>query len=135
MAGNIIFILVGLVILVAVLLATFRIIRSASSPLEEISTFDDYEYTQGKPFNLPSLPTAPELPSEEKVANSMYGGSEEIFKQPPPPIANQEMPVEESKPDGRNIVPEIPESGLPEGWTMEQWEHYGQAWINQQNES
>jgi hypothetical protein len=49
LAGNIIFILVGLVILVAVLLATFRIIRSASSPLEEISTFDDYEYTQGNP--------------------------------------------------------------------------------------
>ena len=112
--------------------------RSASSPLEEISTFDDYEYTQGNPFNPPSLPTAPELPSEDKVANSMYGGSEEIFKQPPPPIANQETLVEESKPDGRNIVPvvpEIPESGLPEGWTMEQWEHYGQAWINQQNES
>ena len=63
---------------------------------------------------------------------------EALFKQPPPPIANQETLVEESKPDGRNIVPvvpEIPESGLPEGWTMEQWEHYGQAWINQQNES
>ena len=85
-AGNIIFILIGLVILVAVLLATFRIMRSASSPLEEISTFDDYEYTQGNNFNPSSLPTAPELPSEDKVANSMYGGSEEIFKQPPPPL-------------------------------------------------
>jgi hypothetical protein len=53
-------------------------------------------------------------------------------------MVNQETLVEESKSDVRNIVPgvpEIPESGLPEGWTMEQWEHYGQAWINQQNES
>ena len=40
--------------------------------------------------------------------------------------------VEEKVPLG---APELPESGLPEGWTMEQWAHYGQAWIDQQNES
>jgi len=28
--------------------------------------------------------------------------------------------------------PPLPESGLPEGWTMEQWQHYGQQWLNQQ---
>ena len=92
LAGNIIFLLGGLIILVAVLVTAFRIIRSASSPLEEISTFDDYEYTQGNTFNPQGLPTAPELPSEDKVANSMYGGSEEIFKQPPPPLNSQENP-------------------------------------------
>ena len=138
LAGNIIFLLGGLIILVAVLVTAFRIIRSASSPLEEISTFDDYEYTQGNTFNPPGLPTAPELPSEDKVANSMYGGSEEIFKQPPPPLNPQENLVEEIELDEENItpgVPEIPESGLPDGWTMEQWKHYGQAWIDQQNES
>ena len=105
--------------------------------MEEISTFDDYEYNQGNVFNPPSLPTAPELPSEDKVANSMYGGTEEIFKQPPPTLPIQETSVEELS-DEENIAsraPEIPESGLPEGWTMAQWEHYGQAWIDQQNES
>ena len=25
--------------------------------------------------------------------------------------------------------PPIPESGLPEGWTMEQWEWYGHEWL------
>lgn len=29
-------------------------------------------------------------------------------------------------------VPPLPEEGLPEGWTMEQWQHYGQQWLNQQ---
>ena len=138
LAGNIIFLLAGLVILVAVLVTAFRIMRSASSPLEEISTFDDYEYTQGNTFNPSILPNAPELPSEDKVANSMYGGSEEIFKQPPPPLSHQETLVEEIDSGEENIasgIPEIPESGLPEGWTMEQWKHYGQAWINQQNDS
>ena len=28
--------------------------------------------------------------------------------------------------------PPLPASGLPEGWTMEQWEHYGQQWLDQQ---
>ena len=25
--------------------------------------------------------------------------------------------------------PPLPESGLPEGWTMEQWEWYGHEWL------
>ena len=28
--------------------------------------------------------------------------------------------------------PPLPESGLPEGWTQEQWEHYGQQWLDSQ---
>ncbi len=26
-------------------------------------------------------------------------------------------------------APPVPESGLPEGWTMEQWEWYGHEWL------
>jgi hypothetical protein len=29
--------------------------------------------------------------------------------------------------------PPLPASGLPEGWTMEQWQHYGQQWLDSQN--
>jgi hypothetical protein len=28
-------------------------------------------------------------------------------------------------------VPPLPATGLPEGWTMEQWEHYGQQYLDQ----
>ena len=28
-----------------------------------------------------------------------------------------------------NTVPPIPPSGLPAGWTMEQWSHYGQQYV------
>tara|TARA_B100001142_G_scaffold117274_1_gene119519 strand:- start:100 stop:1413 length:1314 start_codon:yes stop_codon:yes gene_type:complete len=152
LAGNILFIIIGLILLSVVLVATLRVMRSASSPLEEISSFDDYEYTQGNNFNSDSLPSAPELPSADKVANSMYGGSKEIFEQPPPPLNMSEpeavvaeeiveqveedsIPLEPSLettevPSG---VPPVPENGLPEGWTMDQWIHYGQQWIDQQN--
>jgi len=33
-----------------------------------------------------------------------------------------------------NMGPPIPASGLPEGWTMEQWSYYGSAWLSQQQE-
>ena len=72
----------------------------------------------------------------------MYGGSKDLFEQPPPlPVSSfQEDIVEDvvedvveeiELPSG---VPAIPESGLPEGWTIEQWIHYGQQWIDKQNQ-
>ena len=33
-----------------------------------------------------------------------------------------------------NTGPPIPESGLPDGWTLEQWSYYGSAWLSQQQE-
>jgi hypothetical protein len=153
LAGNILFIIIGLIIFSVILVVTFRIVRSASSPLEELSSFDDYDYAQGNTFNSGSLPGAPELPSSDKIANSMYGGSKEIFEQPPPPLnipseeptVIEQAPVEEMVGDesvddvneeqivSAAGVPPVPENGLPEGWTMDQWVHYGQAWLDQQN--
>lgn len=137
LAGNLIFFLIGFILLIGVLIATLRVIRSAQSPLEEISSFDDYEYTQSSGFNQDNTPSAPELPSADKVANSMYGGSKDIFQQPPPMPSSEENIIEDvveevELPSG---VPPIPETGLPDGWTTEQWIHYGQQWINQQNQS
>ena len=31
-------------------------------------------------------------------------------------------------------APEIPKEGLPDGWTLEQWAHYGKRWLDQQND-
>ena len=59
-----------------------------------------------------------ELPANDKVANSMYGGAQEIFQQPvaaPAPVASQ-VPA--------GALP-LPPGGLPAGWTMEQWAYYG----------
>ena len=28
--------------------------------------------------------------------------------------------------------PKLPESGLPDGWSMEQWQYYGHEWLNSQ---
>ena len=61
---------------------------------------------------------ANELPANDAVANSMYGGAQEIFQQPvaaPVPVATQVPP---------GALP-LPPEGLPAGWTMEQWAYYG----------
>ena len=41
-------------------------------------------------------------------------------------MLGEEEQTYEEKP---NNAPPVPESGLPEGWTMEQWEWYGHEWI------
>ena len=72
-----------------------------------------------------------QLPSADDIANSMYGGSKELFQQPPPPP----NPVEqEPEPTQEAGVPPVPEGGLPEGWTMEQWQYYGKQWLESQKE-
>jgi hypothetical protein len=44
--------------------------------------------------------------------------------QPTPAVA---MPPMDAQPV--NAGPPVPASGLPQGWTMEQWNHYGEQWL------
>ena len=129
LAANFALVAVGLVIMGAVLFSSFRVLRSARAPLEEYSSLGDYSMTvegwSGKK-NDPS-----QLPSADEIANSMYGGSKELFQQPPPPpgpVEQDTATTQES--DG----PPVPEGGLPEGWTMEQWQYYGKQWLESQKD-
>jgi hypothetical protein len=171
------------------MIAALGIMKTASNPLEVESSFGDYELTVGGAPSLEGIPEAPELPSADSVANSMYGGTKDMFEQPaPPPMPDpSEMPMPESMPepeqpamtepesppipepvpilepkveeivDSTEIkdeieleeepvvedstvpelpagVPPIPDEGLPPGWSIEQWVHYGQQWVDQQNQ-
>jgi uncharacterized membrane protein len=121
--GNIVLIIIGSIIFLSISVMTFRIVRKANSPLEEISTLDGYDMSintwEGEQGGHKSLPSA------DAIANSMFGGSEEIFKQPPPPPLTDATQVP--------ISPPLPINGLPEGWTLEQWSHYGQEWLDNEN--
>ena len=85
------------------------------------------------------------LPARDAVANSMYGGTQQIFQQPlPTPQYYQQYqqqqvryaaPVQPTPP--QNIPqpqitrgPPLPPGGLPAGWTMDQWEYYGQQYLD-----
>ena len=48
------------------------------------------------------------------------------------PPATVAQTVHAEQPVSQHRGPPLPETGLPEGWTMEQWEHYGPQWLAQQ---
>jgi len=54
-----------------------------------------------------------QVPAMDNVANSMYGGTQQLFTQP---VAT--------------AGPPLPVTGLPPGWTMEQWHYYGQQYLD-----
>jgi len=74
------------------------------------------------------------LPVHDSVANSMYGGAQEIFQQPvaavPPVTAVAPPPLAPATQAG----PPLPPGGLPAGWTMDQWMYYGQQYLDQMNQ-
>ena len=74
------------------------------------------------------------LPIHDTVANSMYGGAAPIFQQqmPQPAVAPAPQPV--VAPALQPVVaagPPLPPGGLPAGWSMEQWQYYGQQYLDQ----
>ena len=151
LAANIVFVIAGLVAMIVVSVMTFRIVKEARAPLEEYSSIEDYSSSFVNLGDDNSVPAAPDLPAADEVANSMYGGSAEIFENPaaempPPPLPTDEEPTssemplpEEPEPEVESSqeadlppgVPPIPEEGLPQGWTMEQWAYYGEKWLEQ----
>ena len=39
--------------------------------------------------------------------------------------------VDQSPSYGSPLPPPLPATGLPDGWTMEQWNYYGNQWLEQ----
>ena len=53
---------------------------------------------------------------------------------PPPDAAFELQPNEEGNYEEDIEQIPIPETGIPEGWTIEQWNYYGKSWTSQQNQ-
>ena len=49
------------------------------------------------------------------------------------PVNNATSSIIEQNIHAVNIGPPIPPSGLPEGWTHEQWKYYGQKYLDRLN--
>ena len=50
-----------------------------------------------------------------------------------PPITTQHNTNHTPQPTINETSPPLPETGLPQGWTMEQWEYYGQQYLEMTN--
>ena len=101
----------------------FVLWREFSKEEEEVS----YNYDSGITSNVGedgrSVPSANTLLG----ADESYQPSKIVPELPPESII-----IEAQAPLNNSNGPPLPESGLPEGWTMEQWQHYGEQWLNQQ---
>ncbi len=77
------------------------------------------------------------VPAHDSVANSMYGGAQNLFQQPvaiapvhqPMPAAPAQQPAPVA-PAQQIAGPPLPPGGLPAGWTAEQWAYYGQQYLD-----
>ena len=75
------------------------------------------------------------LAIHDTVANSMYGGAAPIFQQPLPQPASTNASTSRSASCSTGCQPVVagpplPPGGLPAGWTMEQWQYYGQQYLD-----
>ena len=52
----------------------------------------------------------------------------------PAPAAPAQVPLP-TAPEAVESAPPVPAGGLPDGWTMEQWEVYGQMWLEQNGQA
>ena len=50
-----------------------------------------------------------------------------------PPITTQNIAHNTSQDITAETSPPLPENGLPQGWTMEQWKYYGQQYLEMTN--
>jgi len=134
--GNIVAFILGGIVVIALIVVLAKVVLSTNREEDEIVSLAGYrmqlEETYGSMPAAPDIPgatTAP-LPVTDTVANSPYGGAEEIFQQQvtPAPVP-AELPPTNALPAG---APPLPPGGLPSGWTMEQWTHYGAEYRQQQ---
>jgi hypothetical protein len=91
---------------------------------------------RGKEGAIPHL-TAPEMTPPPVLAPAPPADPPGLIPEPPglppePPGLDPEPPVPE--PEAEEVGPPIPEEGIPEGWTLEQWNYYGQEWLDSEAE-
>ena len=119
--------------------------QTISSSSEQIITYtvpDENEGFMNIQMNAPTLITGgiaivmvmlialiirrKSIPFEDDEANEIQG--------PPiasgPPASKIDTALQQPVIEHEQSSPAIPESGLPDGWSMEQWHHYGQQYLD-----
>ena len=89
---------------------------------------EEVEDWQGDGYEDNITATYGAVAAAPNVANMAYPSNPEISsdEQISAKSLDPNPAIEEDQTSG----PPIPAEGLPEGWTMEQWIHYGQEWLN-----
>ena len=116
----------GILLAAGLITVLVMVLISTSREEEEITTLAGYqsqlEATYG---SVPEAPIVPEAgvplppPTQDPPSVATPSG---IPPESPPAAAAPELP------EG---APPLPPDGMPDGWDMEQWQHYGQQYLEQ----
>jgi len=104
---------VFILILVGGVLVLLSILRTEEEE-DEYANWGEDGYEDSLAATYGAVAAAPSIPTSMPAA----------APDPAPSPAPEPEPATETGPP-------LPEGGLPAGWTMEQWNHYGQQWLDQ----
>ncbi|HJM55250.1 MAG TPA: hypothetical protein QGI72_03275, partial [Poseidonia sp.] len=112
---------VFLLIIVGGVVVLLSIVRSDEEDDDEYKNWGEDGYEDSLAANYGSVASAPTVP----IAGAP---SPEPIPAGAPPTPEPSEHLDAPADDG---MPPLPAGGLPSGWTMEQWKHYGQQWLEQ----
>ena len=131
---------IAILLIVVIGLAAFLLLTRNSGPIEDkYSDLNMGVQSQISQFSEP-IPTQTyqqvdygsyEQQTTQPPAQDPYAAYSPVQTQPvvAQPVAVQPVAVQPATPQ----TPPIPATGLPQGWTMEQWQHYGAQYLASQN--
>jgi len=111
-AGFIVVMIVGIVILV-------RILKNTGEEEDDYAGWGDDGYQDSISATYGAVKSAPTIPTSAPTTVSVPSVA--------PPATPALAPVQPQAPAG----PPLPDSGLPQGWSMDQWNAYGHQWLEQ----
>lgn len=90
------------------------------------------------PLEAPAEGEEKDVPEVTSMVEDVVLQTEDAISPAPEPAAeatnsSPAEPSNEGEPERE--APPVPEGGLPDGWTMDQWKWYGHQWLEQNQES
>ena len=131
--GGIGTLVIGVLGVVVVGLAAFLLLtRNSGSKPDKYSDFDLPTSTVSQfsdPITTPTADSGFGLYQAESIQPDPYAAYN-----PTPQPEQTSIPVAQPAPS-QTLGPPLPATGLPEGWTMEQWQYYGEQYLATQTSS
>ena len=112
--GSIAAISASVVVIIGLIAVLSQVVMGTRDIEDEVSDLAEYQSSIEEKYR--SISPAPEIANAPPIA-------------PAPVMEPVATTLTSPTP---STGPPLPVSGLPDGWTMEQWEHYGQQWLDQQ---
>ena len=128
-----------IVIIIGGILVTVRILKSVEDDDDEYANWGQEGYQDSLTSTYQSVISAPTVPSgpPASVPTSMPPQAPQAASPVTslPDISPPAQPEPTVSQPPTSTGPPLPSTGLPDGWTMEQWNAYGDMWLsqNQQN--